>query len=379
MAPLGRMSVLRGARAGARGLWQQFDVLLLALTALLVLFGIVMIRSSAAGSPSLEGLAARQAQYALAGAVVVALGPFVNYKTLLGLSGYFYVAAVLLLGAILAVGLTAFGAQRWFDFFGLFFVQPAELVKIGSVVWLASFFARRREQLLQFRWVCASLMYAGVPVVMVLLQPNLSTAAMLGFIWFGIAWAAGLRWTHLGILALMGAGSLPLLWLGLVPYQRARIANFLFPDAAGGARYNVEQALISIGSGGWLGQGYGQSSQVQLRFLKVRHTDFIFSASAAEFGFVGALILLALLALLVLRLLQIARQSDDAFGAYLCYGLATLFFVQTVLNVSVNLNLFPVAGLPLPFVSYGGSALLAAALGIAIALSVNAHRNPRKF
>ena len=132
MAPLGRMSVLRGARAGARGLWQQFDVLLLALTALLVLFGIVMIRSSAAGSPSLEGLAARQAQYALAGAVVVALGPFVNYKTLLGLSGYFYVAAVLLLGAILAVGLTAFGAQRWFDFFGLFFVQPSEVVKIGD-------------------------------------------------------------------------------------------------------------------------------------------------------------------------------------------------------------------------------------------------------
>ena len=157
-------------------------------------------------------------------------------------------------------------------------------------------------------------------------------------------------------------------------YQRARISNFLNPAADPGAQYNVNQALISIGSGGWFGAGYNQASQVQSRFLKVRHTDFIFSATAAEFGLVGALIMILALALVVLRILRVAHATSDQFGAYVCYGIATVIFVQAFLNIGMNLNLSPVTGLPLPLVSYGGSALLASGVGLGLVQSVALHQ-----
>jgi rod shape determining protein RodA len=150
------------------------------------------------------------------------------------------------------------------------------------------------------------------------------------------------------------------------------VITFLFPDpeAQFGATYNVNQALVSIGSGGWFGQGYGHGTQVQLRFLKVRHTDFIFSAMSEEFGFVGALIFMALLLFIIIRCLRAARMARDTFGSLICYGVAILLFFQGAFNIGMNLNLFPVSGLPLPFLSYGGSSLLASLLGIGLVESV---------
>lgn len=155
-------------------------------------------------------------------------------------------------------------------------------------------------------------------------------------------------------------------------YQIARVLNFLFPDpnARHGDTYNVDQAKIAIGSGGWFGMGYGHGTQVQLRFLKVRHTDFIFSAVAEEFGFVGTLLMLGLLLFIILRCLRAARLASDPFGALLAYGVAILLFFQTAVNVGVNLNLIPVTGLTLPFVSYGGSSLISLVIGIGLVESV---------
>jgi rod shape determining protein RodA len=160
---------------------------------------------------------------------------------------------------------------------------------------------------------------------------------------------------------------------GLIkPYQVERIINFAFPDpdARHGSIYNVQQALVSIGSGGWVGQGYESGTQVQLRFLKVRHSDFIFSALAEEFGFVGTIVVMGLLVFIIYRCLRAARMASDTFGALIAYGVATLLTFQAVVNIGMNLKLLPVTGLPLPFVSYGGSSLLSILIGIGLVESV---------
>jgi rod shape determining protein RodA len=159
------------------------------------------------------------------------------------------------------------------------------------------------------------------------------------------------------------------------------VLTFIFPDpnATYGETYNIQQALIAIGSGSWLGKGYGQGSQVQLRFLKVRHTDFIFSAISEEFGFVGALIVIATLALILWRCIRAARLARDTSGTMIAFGVATLIFFQGVVNIAVNLNLIPVSGLPLPFISYGGSGLLSLMLGIGLVESVIMRHKAMEF
>jgi rod shape determining protein RodA len=158
----------------------------------------------------------------------------------------------------------------------------------------------------------------------------------------------------------------------LVDYQQRRIINFLFPDpnARHGEIYNIQQALISIGSGGLLGQGYGQGAQVQLRFLKVRHTDFIFSAMAHEFGFLGVVLVVLFLLFIIWRCLRAARLARDTYGALIAYGVATLISFQAIVNIGVNLQLMPATGLTMPFVSYGGSSLLSSLVGIGLVESV---------
>lgn len=191
-------------------------------------------------------------------------------------------------------------------------------------------------------------------------------------IWFAMLWVSGLRVKHLLLFAgggiILPIASFPF----LVDYQQRRILNFIFPDpeARYGEIYNIQQALISIGSGGLLGQGYGQGSQVQLRFLKVRWSDFIFSAMAQEFGFVGVVLVILVLLFVIMRCIRAARLARDTYGALIAYGVATFLTFQTVVNIGVNLNLMPATGLTLPFVSYGGSSLLSSLLAIGLVESV---------
>jgi rod shape determining protein RodA len=151
------------------------------------------------------------------------------------------------------------------------------------------------------------------------------------------------------------------------------VLNFIFPDpeARHGDSYNVEQALVSIGSGGWFGQGYGQGTQVQLRYLKVRHTDFIFSALAEEFGFAGTILIMALIVFVIWRCIQAGKNASDLYGSLIAYSYASMLFFQAAVNIGVNLNVVPVSGLPLPFISYGGSSLLSSVMGVGLVESVN--------
>jgi len=195
---------------------------------------------------------------------------------------------------------------------------------------------------------------------------------VLGVIWLALVWAAGGQPKHLAVIAAVGLITPILAWPFLEDYQKARVVTFLFPDptAQFGATYNVNQALITIGSGGFLGQGYNSGTQVQLRFLKVRHTDFIFSAMSQEFGFVGALLFIAVLSFIIIRCLRAARMARDPFGSLVCYGIAILLAFQGFFNIAMNLKLLPVSGLPLPFFSYGGSSLFASLLAIGLVESV---------
>ncbi|MBM4421818.1 MAG: rod shape-determining protein RodA [Chloroflexi bacterium] len=363
-----------------RQIWQHFDVSLLALVSLLVIVGIAMIRSTTFESPELANYPFVQIRWALVGLVILFGAAIFDYRYLRSLARPMYVFVLIWLFTVAAAGIASFGAQRWVRL-GTLNIQPSEMAKIGTVIWMADFATRNREKLKNYKWVLASLAFAGMPAAFVLAEPNLSTAIMIMIVWFAIMFAAGLKWEYmaaLGVLAAIGAFVVLLVAFQVVTipnfpledYQRLRIVRFIFPNADPDAQYNVLQALISIGSGGLFGEGYNHASQVNLRFLKVRHTDFIFASLSAEFGFVGAALLMITIALIIIRILRVARAATDPFGALICYGVAVLVFYQSFFNIGMNMNLLPVTGLPLPFVSYGGSALVTYMFAIGLVESV---------
>jgi rod shape determining protein RodA len=222
----------------------------------------------------------------------------------------------------------------------------------------------------------------GLVVVLVVIEPDLSSSIVLVVIWAGLIWLAGMPPKYIIYIALIGILIVALVLVsGIMPdYMMQRIINFVAPDeeASYGEIYNIQQGLITIGSGGLFGQGYQQSSQVQLRFQKVRHTDFIFSVVAAEFGLVGATVLMGMLLFIFWRCFTIAKNADDLYGALIAYGIGVVMAFQTVVNIGVNLNLLPVTGLTLPFVSYGGSSMLSLCLGIGLVESVAVHTQRKR-
>ncbi len=353
-----------------RRLWQYFDIWLLALVALLSIFGIAMIRSATFESPELAALPFVQIRWAVLGLAVVFVVAAIDYRYWQPLSRPMYFFILAALAWVFIVGDVLHGAQRWVNFFGLFFIQPSELAKIGTILWTADYFSRNREKIKEFKWVLASAAYSGIPAALVIAQPDLSTAIIIGVIWFALLFAAGLKWQHIAIFLGTGILAVPAAWLVLADYQKQRIIQFINPSLDPGSYYNIRQALISIGSGGWFGQGYNHASQITGRFLKVRHTDFIFSALSSEFGFIGSMLVIIAIALVIVRILRVARSTTDPFGGLVCYGVAAMLFYQAFFNIGMNMNLLPVTGLPLPFLSYGGSSLLTFMFAIGLVESV---------
>ena len=358
-----------------RELWRNFDFWLFGAAVFLSLFGIIMIRSAIAGNEILADNPQRQAIFVAAGLVLIIVMAAIDYHVWSSLARIMYIFAFVTLGVLSIIGQVRFGSARWFDT-GVILIQPSEIVKIIMILVLADFFARHNNQPRDMRWILQSFITTLGVVIWILLQPNLSTSIVIFVIWFTLLWITGLPLKYLLILVVAGILIAVVAFPFLAEYQQARIINFLFPDpeARYGNAYNVEQALITIGSGGWIGQGYGQGTQVQLRFLKVRHTDFIFSAMAEEFGFIGTVAIIGLLVVIILRSLKAARNARDLFGSLIAYGYAAMIFFQTAVNIGVNLNIIPVSGLPLPFISYGGSSLLSSILGVGLVESVNLRR-----
>lgn len=369
--------------------WRTFDFILLGAVILASAFGTVMIRSAIAENEVLLPLVTRQIYFAILGLIVIFTVASIDYRYWLALYRPMYLVIMIFLVTLTGFGQSAFGAQRWFTV-GVLFLQPTEFAKIVAIIVLARYFDSAQYQPRDLRWALGSILWASGIVVMILLQPNLSNVLVLSVILAVMLWINGVQVKHVAVAAAAGAvvvaGLIVVSVIGIrVPflqaYQQERIVNFVVPDPNDtyGNRYNVQQALIAIGSGGLFGKGYGQGTQTQLRFLKVRHTDFIFAASSEEFGAIGGALIILTLAIIIWRCIRAGQKSRDVAGAMISFGVATLIFFQALVNIGMNLNVLPVSGLPLPFISYGGSGLTALMLGIGLVESVAMRHKEMEF
>jgi rod shape determining protein RodA len=362
------------------GFWRHFDFWLFGAVTILVILGVTMIRSAVAGNIELTtttNLVNRQIIFAVAGFVVMLITASIDYRMWSAISQTMYIGTFIVLGALNIAGQALYGSARWFDT-GVILIQPSEIAKIVMILVMSNYFAVHLHQMHEPRWTFRSFFLMMGITGWVLAQPNLSTSIVLFVLWGVLLWIAGLPikmvigYGLAGLLAVVI--SFPVLVeVGVIQeYQLDRIVNFIAPDpnARHGESYNLEQAQIAIGSGGLFGQGYGHGSQVQLRFLKVRWSDFIFSTISHELGFIGALLVILLVVFIIWRCLYAARVARDAYGALISYGVATLIAFQALINIGVNLRMIPATGLTLPFVSYGGSSLLANMIAIGLVQSV---------
>ena len=258
------------------------------------------------------------------------------------------------------------GAQSWINL-GVAGFQPSELAKILLIVVLAQQLARNADQIHKLSTIIKSLLFVALPVFFIFIQPDLGITILVLVVWFVMVWVAGMRWEHIALFAVVGLAAAPLIWSRMEPYQQSRIAVFISPQSDPDAYYNIGQALTAIGNGGLLGRGYMLGSQSQGRFLRVRHTDFIFAVIAEELGIV------------LLRILRAARLAPDLAGSLICYGVATVIFFQTLVSIGMNVRIMPVTGLTLPFISSGGSSLVTLMLGIGLVESIVLRNNPREF
>jgi rod shape determining protein RodA len=351
--------------------WRQFDYVLFGTSLLLVIFGILMIRSATidAIDPELISRVPDQILYAIIGFVVLFALAAVDYRLLGGLHVWLYLIMVGLLVLVLLIGVVGeAGAQRWINV-GIR-IQPSEIGKILIIVTLGYYLSQNYLTMGRLQTVFGSLVHVAVPAAMVFAQPNLGTVIVYFIIWLVMAWAAGLRLKHIGLFVLILVIAAPVVWSQMENYQRLRITTFIDPSGDPDAQFNIRQALISIGSGGLVGKGYANGTQSQLRFLRVRHTDFIFSVISEEFGMVGGLLVMILIGIVILRILRGARMASDPLGSLICYGAAAIIFFQATVSIGMNLNLMPVTGLTLPFISSGGTSLLSMLAIVGLAESV---------
>lgn len=332
-----------------------FDWSLFLLPVLLTIFGVVVIFSITYGSKST--IATDQITYTIVGLILAISLSFFDYRSLKNLYLIIYLVGIGLLILVLLIGSSSFGATRWIDLY-VFKLQPSELFKLVTIIFLAKLFSDWGNDF-DWRKLLTVIGAIGAPLLLILIQPDLGTTSVVFVVTLVLLFTSPLKKIYLVIgLAIMIALS-PVAWHFLKPYQKHRIEAFINPSIdPQGTGYNVSQSKIAIGSGGLLGTGLGKGSQSQLNFLPVAHTDFIFAGAAEATGFIGSTFLFVLLMTLIFRVINVAKVAKDDFGMYIAVGVGTMFLFQVLVNVGMNLGIMPVTGIPLPFVSYGGSAML---------------------
>jgi rod shape determining protein RodA len=358
--------------------WRHVDLLLVGSVVAIALIGTVMVFSATRGtgdSPDTSVLQ-RHVVFLLAGGTVMALVTMVDYRRFrdFALIAYATVSA-LLLGVISPLGTEVNGAQAWFQL-GSFQLQPSELSKIAVILVLASLGAQFGGHI-DLRRLSVLLAVAGFPLALILLQPDPGTALVLVAIVMGILLVTGVRAKHIAALTLFGLTALVgVLNSGLLEdYQQDRLTVFLNPEAGLKAEaYNLNQSKIAIGSGGVLGKGVFEGTQTQLGIVPEQHTDFIFTAVGEELGFVGSATLLLLFAVMCWRVWRIAQLSRDQLGMLLCVGVLSMLVFQTFQNAGMTMGIMPITGIPLPFVSYGGSSTIALFAGLGLVQNVHMRR-----
>ncbi|HEY3263797.1 MAG TPA: rod shape-determining protein RodA [Actinomycetota bacterium] len=361
---------------------RHLDPALIVTAAALAVIGILMVYSATHRSLLAQGLdpavyLKKQVVFLTLGALVAVLASSFDYRFLKVYAGIVYIASLVLLVLVRTpLGTTVKGSQRWFQVFGFQFA-PSEVAKLALIVMLAAFISELRSSDRTLEDVYRATALAAVPGLLVFLQPDLGTSIVLAAILLGILIVAGARVRHLAVLALtatvlmFGAFQLHV----VKDYQISRLTAWLDAENdPNGAGFNKLQSEIAIGSGGLTGRGYLRGPQTNLDFVPEQHTDFIFTVVGEEFGFVGSMVVLFLFSVLIWRAFRIALLSKDAFGTYLAAGIGSMFAIQMFVNVGMTLGIMPITGIPLPFVSYGGSSLLTSAIGVGILLNVHMRR-----
>ena len=282
-----------------------------------------------------------------------------------------YGAAVVALVALFMIGSITKGAKNWINL-GLFSIQPSDPAKLILILLLAKYFSRRHIEIANIRHIIVSGIYTFIMFILVALHPDLGSAITIFFIWFGMVLFSGISKKHLATVFIVGMLVFGGAWhFAFKDYQKNRIINFINPSSdVRGSGYNARQAMITVGSGEMLGKGVGYGTQSRLQFLPEYQTDFIFAAFAEEWGFVGVLILLGLFAVIIGRILYIASKGETNFEILFGIGLAIFFMSHLIINIGMNIGLMPVTGIPVPFMSYGGSHLVTEFIGLGLLMSM---------
>jgi len=364
-----------------RRLIAHFDGLLLLTVLTIVGLGTMTVYSATwdASRSMPTGFAWRQTSWSLIGLVGLLGATVFDYRRLERYAFVLYVAGLALLAAVPLVGEIGGGSRRWISI-GPVTVQPSEMMKLALIIFLARLFHHRiRPGGLRLRDLALPTLAAMPPVFLILEQPDLGTAGVFVFVFASMVLLAGPSWGTLGLLVLACMGAVPVLLSGLKEYQLRRLTTFFNPEMDPlGAGYHLIQSKIAIGSGGLAGRGFLQGTQNQLNFLPEQHTDFIFSVYSEEWGFFGAITLIALYALVVLRGLMAVNRAKERFGALIAFGVLSNVFWQAAINVGMTTGLLPVVGITLPFFSYGGSSMVSLMLGIGLLINVNMRRHSRE-
>ncbi len=356
--------------------------LVFAIVALLCISIVIVSSATHAPDSGDYGLVKRQIAWAIISLGVAFMVITVDYNTLGNFAYIIYIGSIvfLLLVKIPGIGVVRGGARSWIDL-GVSSIQPSEFAKIGVIISFAKFLETREEKLGSIKEIILPLLFVGLPLGLVLVEPDLGGALVFMAIFIGMVYAAGISYRLIlwGIVACIAA--IPPAWLFLFEeHQKTRLLVFLNPgiDPLGGG-YHVIQSMIAVGSGRLLGKGLYNGTQNKLDFLPAQHTDFIFSVLGEEFGFVGALVVIFLLFLLLFRILDTARQAKDRFGALMVIGVLSMFTFQILENIGMTIGIMPITGLTLPFVSYGGSSLLANMIAVGLVINVGMRRQRINF
>jgi len=354
----------------------QVNWLLVLLIAVVASVGFISLYSAASGN--LDPWASRQMTRFAVGLAVMLIVALIDMRVWAALAYPAYLISLVLLILVEVMGTQTMGAQRWIDL-GVFQLQPSELMKISMVLALARYFHNLTyAEVGNPLYLIPPILIVFVPAALVLKQPDLGTALLIVVLGGAIFFLAGVRiWKFLVVLA-AAAAAVPIAWQYLHGYQKQRILTFLDPSQDPlGSGYHILQSQIALGSGGLFGKGYMQGTQAGLNFLPEKQTDFIFTMFAEEFGFVGGLTLIGLYFLVLVYGYVIALRSRSQFGRLVALGITTTFFLYIFINIAMVMGLIPVVGVPLPLVSYGGTALLAIMFGFGLVISVYVHRDAR--
>jgi rod shape determining protein RodA len=349
--------------------WLQFDWILLGAVMFLGGIGALALYSI---SPDAEsgGYAFRQLIFFGCGVLGLFLFASFDYRHIQKYSTPLYFGMLTILIGVLLWGKTVHGTEGWINL-GIARFQPVEAAKPILVLFLASFISKKKTELGELVRLMVSFMLSFVLIILVLKQPDLGSALVLAGIWVGMILISGMRFKHFTVMVMIGFATIAVGWSFLAPYQRERVIGVIEPQIdPQGSGYNVIQATVAVGSGGIIGKGIGHGSQSQLNFLPEKHTDFIFSVIAEELGLIGSFLVIFLYGVILYRLSRIALSARDNFGFLMTAGVMLMIFIHVAVNIGMNIGLLPVTGIPLPFLSYGGSSLLSMMLSLGLVMSI---------